>query len=109
MNKPLPWHDTPRCKEPGCGGPVVLSCEGHWAARCGACGTSFTPTPEEQAQISRAEAAWDLVLDGKAWESKACAVCEGLLLIDRERICFPCAEAENAKRQGSLFPSLTPP
>lgn len=71
---------------------------------CGACGASFRPNAAELVQLRRAEAAWLLVLEGKAHEDRACAGCNGVLLLERFRLCSSCVETENAKLQGSLFP-----
>lgn len=103
MNRPLPWHDTPTCREPDCGGPVVVSPE-TTATHCGACGTHFTPTPSDRARIARAEAAWDLVLAGKVHESKACSRCGGVLPIEQQSLCPPCVAKDTEERTLPLFP-----
>ena len=115
MTRPLPWHDTPRCRQRAavsagaieqiCGGPILISIE-FTGAMCGACGSSFVPTAEEKAQIDKAEAAWERVLRGEVHETKACARCGGCLEIERFRLCAACVEAENAERQGSLCPEV---
>jgi hypothetical protein len=107
MSKPLPWHDTPTCREPGCGGPVVWDHELGVSPMCGACGAAFrNPTPEERAQIARAEAAWDAVLRGEVHEDKACARCGGVLPIEQSRLCPPCVTADVAERTLRLFPEI---
>lgn len=102
MTRPLPWHDTPKCNDLVCSGPVVASLE-YSGFGCAACGEEYWPTPAEEAQIARAEAAWDLVEAEKAHEDRACARCNGVLLIERFRLCEPCTDADNAERQERLF------
>lgn len=102
--RPLPWHDTPTCKEKGCGGPVVMDSELGVSPMCGACGTTFRPTPTERVRIARAEAAWERVLAGEVHEDRACAKCGGCLPIEQQRLCPGCVVAENSERNLSLFP-----
>lgn len=105
MTRPLPWHDTPKCRDPKCGGPIVLDDELGCAPMCGACGALFkNATPAEKEQIRKAEAAWDAVMRGEAHEDKACARCGGLLPIEQSRLCQPCVVTETAGRNLSLFP-----
>jgi len=108
MSRPLPWHDVPKCREPACGGPIVDFSESGGGYRCGACGAGFSPSPEERAQLERAEAAWALVLAGEAHEDRACARCGGVLPIGQQRLCPPCVKADASERNLSLFPDLTP-
>lgn len=105
MSKPLPWHDTPTCREPGCGGPIVVSFE-TTATFCGACGAHFAPTPSDRARIAKAEAAWDAVLRGEVHEDKACARCGGVLPIEQSRLCPPCVTADATERNLRLFPEV---
>jgi hypothetical protein len=105
MTRPLPWHDTPTCREPGCGGPIVVSPETTGChCHCGACGKVFRPTPGDRARIATAEAAWELVLAGKVHEDKACARCGGVLPIEQQRLCPPCVTRDAEERTLSLFP-----
>lgn len=86
MTKPLPWHDTPACV--GCG-----------EARRG--------TEEEVSAARRANVAWRAYERGEVHPDRGCDGCNCALPLDRYRLCSPCVEAENATRQGSLFPDLT--
>lgn len=103
MNRTLPWHDTPKCKEPGCNGRVVFDAELGVSPMCGACGTTFRATPEERAQLQCAEDAWNLVLEGKIHEDRGCARCGGVLPIEQQRLCPPCARADSEERTLPLF------
>lgn len=103
MTRPLPWHDTPRCREPGCGGPIVVCLE-TTAARCGACGKGFTPTRSDRVRIDKAEAAWDLVMAGKVHEDKACSRCGGVLPIEQTSMCHPCVAKDTEERTLWMFP-----
>lgn len=105
--RPLPWHDTPRCRavENGkrCTGRVIDLSENGGGYACGLCGASFHPNAQERAQLERAEAAWDMVLRGEVHEDRGCASCGGILPIERFRLCASCVEKDNAARQGVLF------
>lgn len=103
MSRPLPWHDTPRCTDRACNGPIISAemASGWW---CGACGATFHPSAPKRAQLLRAEAAWGLVLEGKVHEDKACARCGGVLPIEQQRLCPPCARADSEERTLPLFP-----
>jgi hypothetical protein len=109
VTRPLPWHDTPTCGRRSdnglavCGGPILISIELAGSV-CGACGASFVPNVAERAQLLEAETAWNRVLRGEVHEDKACARCGGCLEVERFRLCAACVEAENAERQGVLFP-----
>lgn len=118
MSKPLPWHDTPRCRakfysigpdspsamDGVCGGPIVSAKElGGSGYYCGACGEKFRPNADERVQIERAETAWEAVLRGEVHEDRGCAKCGGVLPIDRFRLCASCVERDNAERQIPLF------
>ena len=116
MTRPLPWHNTPTCGKPTtqdgpwqdrprCNGPIVALGEVGGGYACAACGTSFTPNAAERAQLLKAEAAWERVLRGEVHDTKACARCGGCLEVERFRLCAACVEAENAERQGALFPA----
>lgn len=105
MTRPLPWHDTPKCKQAGCGGPVVMDADLGVSPMCGACGAMFkNATVDEAAQIQRAEEAWEKVLAGDVHEDKACALCGWLLPIEQSRLCPPCVAKDMAARTLPLFP-----
>lgn len=105
MTRPLPWHDTPTCREPDCGGPVVIDDEVGCLPMCGACGTLFkNAAPAERAQIRKAEEAWDLVLTGKVHEDKACSRCGGVLPIEQTIMYPPCVAEDTDERTIPLFP-----
>lgn len=99
----MPWHDTPKCRQEKCSGPVIDASENGGGYLCGACGAGFQPTAAERDKLDRAEAAWDAVLRGEAHEDKACAGCGGVLLIERFRLCAACVERDNAAKQATLF------
>jgi hypothetical protein len=101
--KPLPWHDTPKCHDVKCGGPVVSALELKPGYYCGACGSMFRPNEAEKAQIERAEEAWERVLAGEVHETKVCARCGGCLPVTQHRLCPPCVEKDNAEKQSVLF------
>lgn len=103
VTRPLPWHDTPTCKTPGCSGPVVSHVEIPDYHHCAACGSEAELTPEETARLLRAEVAWARVRAGEVHETKACARCGGCLPVTQQRLCPPCVEKDNAERQESLF------
>lgn len=115
MTRPLPWHDTPACRQRAevsasaleqlCGGSIIDESDNGGGYCCVVCGTSFTPNAAERTQLLKAEAAWNRVLRGEVHETKVCERCGGCLEIDRFRLCAPCVEAENAERQEVLFPA----
>lgn len=103
---------SPSAMDGVCGGPMVPVREmangydGERGARiaCAACGHGIVGSAEEVARAERSSAAWDAVLRGDVHEDKACARCNGVLPIDRFRLCASCVEKDNAQRQGELFP-----
>jgi hypothetical protein len=103
LSRPLPWHDTPKCRDASCDGPVIFDALIGLAPRCTACGAAFEATPEERARIHRAEAAWDRVLAGEVHEDMACSRCGGCLPIEQFRLCPECVAADTAGRQGRLL------
>lgn len=113
--RPLPWQNVPRCREitprGRCNGPMVpvrAMANGFGGPRdsriaCSACGEGIRGTNEEVRRCDRADRAHMLLLEAKVHEDRGCARCNGPLLRDRERLCAPCVEADNAERQGVLL------
>lgn len=102
-SKPLPWHDTPRCRELNCGGTIIFDAVIGMAPSCDTCLASFRPTPEEAKQIRRAEEAWEGVLEGRYHGDRGCSRCGGVLPIDSERLCPKCVKADMSERNLTLF------
>lgn len=108
----LPWHDTATCDDKTCRGPMVPAGQmptgygGPPGTRiaCAACGHGRIGSPEDVAKTLRAARAWEMYEAGTIHSDRGCLRCNGPLPLDRERLCVPCVEKDNADRQAPLFP-----
>lgn len=108
--RPLPWHDTARCEEKDCGGPMIpdgfRTSEGT-RIKCVACGHGRIGSREDVEKTLRAHRAWELYEDGNIHLDRGCARCGWVLPVSQERLCPPCVKKDNAERQASLFPGAS--